>query len=54
VQRLTPAQRRAKWQALREYHSQLPSLRCGSRNPARRRRIFAYEVHWRLPDPHGT
>jgi LmbE family N-acetylglucosaminyl deacetylase len=48
VQRLTPSQRRNKWRALREYRSQLPPLRCGARNIARRRRIFAYEVFWPL------
>jgi LmbE family N-acetylglucosaminyl deacetylase len=49
LQRLTPAQRRAKYAAVSEYRSQLAALRCGPRNVLRRRRIFAYEVFWALP-----
>jgi len=49
VQRLTPAQRRAKYTSVAEYRSQLFALRCARRNVLRLRRIFAYEVFWPLP-----
>jgi LmbE family N-acetylglucosaminyl deacetylase len=48
VLRLTPHQSRQKWEAVSRYRSQLPPLKCGRRHPLRRRRIFAYEVHWPL------
>ncbi len=49
VRQLTPGQRRAKYRAVAQYGSQTDALRCGRRHPLRRRRIFAYEVAWRLP-----
>jgi LmbE family N-acetylglucosaminyl deacetylase len=49
VVRLTPHQSRQKWEAVTQYRSQLAPLKCGRSHPLRRRRIFAYEVHWPLP-----
>lgn len=51
IHRLTPGQNRSKHSAVSRYTSQIDALRCGRRNPLRRRRIFAYEAYWPLtPD----
>jgi LmbE family N-acetylglucosaminyl deacetylase len=48
VHALTPQQKRRKLDALDEYRTQLPALRCTRRNLLRRRRLFRYEACWTI------